>query len=96
LLRYARIWKSANENTSLGVLEDMYVTLPRGSYDALQSTLNIPAILEAPVAKGQPLGEISISLRGDELLREPLRALQDNPTGSFWQRTRDGVSLWFE
>jgi D-alanyl-D-alanine carboxypeptidase (penicillin-binding protein 5/6) len=92
----ARIWKSANENTSLGVLEDMYVTLPRGSYDALQSTLNIPAILEAPVAKGQPLGEISISLRGDELLREPLRALQDNPTGSFWQRTRDGVSLWFE
>jgi len=92
----SRIWKSANESTPLGVLDDMYITVPRGSYDALQSTLNVPAVLEAPVAKGQPLGEISISLRGDILVREPLRALQDNPSGSFWQRTRDGVSLWFE
>ncbi|MDA0706302.1 MAG: D-alanyl-D-alanine carboxypeptidase [Proteobacteria bacterium] len=92
----ARIWKSTNEYTSLGVLEDMYVTLPRGSYDSLESTMNIPAILEAPVAQGQPLGEISINLHGNALLREPLRALQDNPSGSFWQRTRDGVSLWFE
>jgi D-alanyl-D-alanine carboxypeptidase (penicillin-binding protein 5/6) len=91
-----RIWKSANEYTPLGVLEDLYVTLPRGSYDSLESTMSIPAVLEAPVATGQPLGEISISLRGDALLREPLRALQDNPSGSFWQRTRDGVSLWFE
>lgn len=92
----SRIWKSAHETTALGVLDDMYITVPRGAYDSLQSTMNIPEILEAPVAKGQPLGEISISLRGDVLLREPLLALQDNPSGSFWQRTRDGVSLWFE
>lgn len=92
----ARIWKSANEFTSLGVLNDMYITVPRGSYDSLESVLNIPAVLEAPVAQGQPLAEINISLSGDELMQERLRALEDNPFGSFWQRTRDGVSLWFE
>ena len=92
----ARIWKSANEFTSLGVLNDMYITVPRGSYDSLESVLNIPAVLEAPVAQGQPLAEINISLGGDELMQERLRALEDNPFGSFWQRTRDGVSLWFE
>ena len=92
----ARIWKSANEFTSLGVMEDLYITVPRGSYDALKSTLNIPAILEAPVAQGQPLAEINISLNGEQLLNKPLRALSDNPSGSFWQRTKDGVSLWFE
>ncbi len=91
-----RIWKSANEFTSLGVSEDMYITVPRGSYDSLESTLNIPAILEAPVAQGQRLAEIQISLHGDPLLKEPLRALNDNPSGSFWQRTKDGVTLWFE
>jgi len=91
-----RIWKSANEFTSLGVMEDMYITVPRGSYDSLESTLNIPAILEAPVAQGQPLAEINISLNDEQLLKEPLRALGDNPSGSFWQRTKDGVSLWFE
>ena len=29
-------------------------------------------------------------------LNAPLRALADNPSGSFWQRTVDSVSLWFE
>ena len=92
----ARIWKSANEYTSLGVLDDLFITVPRGSYDSLQSVLNIPTILEAPVAQGQPLAEIIISLGDDNLVSEPLRALADNPTGSFWQRTMDSVSLWFE
>jgi len=92
----ARIWKSANEFTSLGVMEDLYITVPRGSYDSLESTLNIPAILEAPVAQGQPLADINISLYGEQIVKNPLRALGDNPSGSFWQRTKDGVSLWFE
>ena len=91
-----RVWKSANEITSLGVIDDLYVTVPRGSYDALVSTMNIPAIIEAPVAQSQPLAEMSIKLGDEQLLKVPLRALADNPLGSFWQRTVDGVSLWFE
>jgi D-alanyl-D-alanine carboxypeptidase (penicillin-binding protein 5/6) len=92
----ARIWKSANEQSALGLLEDLYVTVPRGAYDALESVLNIPAVLMAPVAAGQPLAELSISLNGSELVAQPLRALADNPAGSLWQRTRDSVSLMFE
>jgi D-alanyl-D-alanine carboxypeptidase (penicillin-binding protein 5/6) len=77
-------------------MEDMYVTVPRGSYDSLESTLSIPTILEAPVAQGQPLADINVSLNGQQLVKRSLRALSDNPSGSFWQRTKDGVSLWFE
>jgi len=91
-----RVWKSANEYTSLGVLDDLYITLQRGAYDSLESVLNIPAVILAPAAQGQPLAEIKVSLSGNELVGEPLRALADNPTGSIWQRTVDGVSLWFE
>ena len=91
-----RVWKSANETSRLGVLEDLYITVRRGTYDQLESILDIPAIVEAPVAAGQPLAELRISLGEDELLKTPLRGLDDNPEGSFWQRTRDSVSLWFE
>jgi D-alanyl-D-alanine carboxypeptidase (penicillin-binding protein 5/6) len=91
-----RIWKSANETSQLGLLEDLHITIPRGSYNDLQSVLNVPAVLLAPVAEGQPLAEININLNGDTLVSEPLRALGDNPSGSIWQRTRDGISLWFE
>ena len=58
--------------------------------------MDIPAIIEAPVAAGQPLAELNVSLNGEQLLAEPLRALDDNPVGSLWQRTVDSVSLWLE
>ncbi len=92
----ARIWKSENITSRLGVLEDLYITVPRGSYDKLESTLDIPAIVEAPIAAGQPVAELKISLGTDQLLSTSLRALDDNPIGSFWQRTKDSISLWFE
>ena len=92
----ARIWKSANEVTPLGLLEDLYITIQSGTYDSLESVHNLPAIIEAPVAQGQPVGELVINLDGNVLVQEPLRALADNPEGSFWQWTVDTVSLWFE
>ena len=92
----ARVWKSANETSRLGVLEDLYITVRRGTYDQLESTLDIPAIVEAPVAAGQPVAELKVSLGDQEILSAPLRALDDNPEGSLWQRTKDSVSLWFE
>ena len=92
----ARIWKSANENSALGVLEDLYITIPRGSYNSLEMIQSVPAVVTAPVSQGQPVARITVSLDGEQLVDEPLRALDDNPTGSFWQRTRDGISLWFE
>jgi len=92
----ARIWKSADGETPLGLTEDLYITVPRGAFDDLESTLDIPATLSAPVAEGQPLAELAITLNGEEILREPIRALGDNPRGSLWQRTRDSISLWFK
>ncbi len=91
-----RIWKSANESSRLGVLEDLYITVRRGAYDQLESTLDVPTIVEAPISAGQPVAELKIRLGDEQLLSTPLRALDDNPTGSIWQRTRDSVSLWFE
>lgn len=92
----ARIWKSANETSRLGVLDDLYITVRRGAYDQLVSTLDIPAVIEAPIAAGQPVARLAISLGDEQLLSTPLRALDDNPLGSLWQRTRDSIRLLFE
>ena len=92
----AKIWKAEQEFSPLGVQNDLYVTVPRGSFDELESMLNMPAVLLAPVVEGQALAELQVSLNGTNLLNEPLHALSENPSGSLWQRTRDGVKLWFE
>lgn len=91
-----RVWKAEQEYTGLGVPEDLYVTVPRGSYDDLESVLNVPEILLAPVAKGEPVAELTVSLGETELVSTPLRALAGNPSGSLWQRTKDSVRLWFQ
>ncbi len=92
----ARIWKAQKETTELGVAADLYITIPRGSFDDVESVLHMPAIIEGPVAMGQPLANLEVTLNGDTLINEPLRALEENPAGSLWQRTKDGVQLWFE
>jgi serine-type D-Ala-D-Ala carboxypeptidase (penicillin-binding protein 5/6) len=92
----ARVWKAANEFTPLGLPRDLYITIPRGRFDEVKSVLNMPAVLLAPVAQGQPLAELHVTLNGSSVLNQPLRALDPNPEGSIWQRARDGVMLWFE
>jgi len=92
----AKIWKASAEFTPLGLPDDLYVTIPRGSFDDVESVLNMPAVLMAPVAQGQPLAELQVNLNGNLLINTSLRALNENPSGSIWQRTRDGVALWFE
>lgn len=92
----AKVWKSADETTPLGLPEDLYITVPRGSYDELLSVLNMPAVLLAPVAQGQPLAELEVSLNGSSLITAPLRALRENPSGSVWQRGRDAMMLLLE
>ena len=92
----ARVWKAETEFTPLGLNEDLYITIPRGTFDEVESVLSMPAVLVAPIAEGQPLAELTVSLNGTSLLEQPLQALADNPQGSIWQRARDGVMLWFE
>ena len=92
----AKVWKASEETTDLGLAEDLYITIPRGSFDDVESVLNMPAVLVAPVAQGQPLAELQVKLNDKLLIDTPLRALDENPTGSLWQRTRDGIALWFE
>ena len=92
----AKIWKGERETSELGLERDLYITIPRGRYDQVDSLVNMPTLLMAPVNEGQAIAELEVSLDGEKLVTEPLRALSANPEGSMWQRTRDSVMLWFE
>ncbi len=92
----SRVWKAANEESRLGVADDLYLTFPRGAYDSLESVQSIPAQVIAPVSQGQPVGELTVSLDGAALSTVPLRALDDNPSGTLFQRAVDSMKLWID
>lgn len=92
----ARVWKGKNTNTQLGIVQDMYVTVPTGQYKKLLPTLTLKNPLQAPLVKGQTYGSINITLNGQVIASEPLIALEDNPQGSFLRRASDMVQFNFK
>ena len=95
-LKNIRIYKGSQEHLPVGVEKDIAVTIPRGQYKNLKPSMNINTPLEAPVTKGQKLGEVEIKLDGRVLSKSPLIALKTIPEGSIWQYVKDSALLMME
>ncbi|TJY65193.1 D-alanyl-D-alanine carboxypeptidase [Sinimarinibacterium sp. CAU 1509] len=91
-----RIWKGESESLPVGVAEPLMLSLPRGSADQLTVTPVIDGIIVAPVAAGQTVGKVSVSLDGETLRTVPLVALQPIAEGGLMQRLIDSVRLWID
>ncbi len=94
-LAESRVWEGDIENVPVGLQADLYVTIPRGQYDALDAKLSMSANVVAPVSEGQPMGEVTVALDGKELKQHSLVALQAVPRGGLWRQAVDTVLQWF-
>ncbi|HEX7349302.1 MAG TPA: D-alanyl-D-alanine carboxypeptidase family protein [Rhodanobacteraceae bacterium] len=90
-----RLWKGAANTVQLGIEHAAAVTIPRGKYDELKATLEIPQTLIAPLKQGQQVGNLNVTFDGKPLLTEPLVVLHDAPQGGFFKRLWDAILLWF-
>jgi len=95
-LTTSRIWKGSSESIALGIDKPLYVTIPRGQYDALDATMKIDQRIMAPVNQGQALGHVQVILGEQVVAEQPLVSLQAIGEGSFWQRITDEGLLYFE
>lgn len=91
-----RVWKGERETVALGLRDDLFVTVPRGSYKKLEAVMDVPAQLSAPVTTSAPIGKVRVNLEGEQLATAPLYALEPVAEGGLWTRLVDGVLLWFE
>lgn len=89
-----RVWGGNQETAALGIAEDLFVTIPRGSYDTLSTDLEVESDLIAPLAGEVAVGQVRVSLSGDTLLDVPLITLHPVEQGSFWTRLKDELTLW--
>ncbi|WP_083251396.1 D-alanyl-D-alanine carboxypeptidase family protein [Acidihalobacter yilgarnensis] len=91
----ARVWGGAHEHVKLGLMQDLYVTVPSGHYHNLKAEMTLNPSLQAPISQGQAVGEVKVSLAGKLVTQVPLVALEADPRGNLWQRVRDTVLKWF-
>jgi D-alanyl-D-alanine carboxypeptidase (penicillin-binding protein 5/6) len=92
----ARIWGGDPENAPIGLQQDLYVTIPRGSYDDLSAVMDLQTRLMAPLNDTTAVGTVTVSLNGEPVSDATLVALQQIESGGIWQRMRDQVLLWLE
>ena len=92
----AQVWKGAEREIGLGIRQDLYVTIPRGSYDALEAVMDLQSVIVAPLTPEEDLGEVRISLGDEVLSRASLYPLAPVATGGLFRRMMDEVMLWFE
>ncbi len=91
-----KVWKGAAEEVGLGVAEPMLVSLPRGKYKQLKPTMDVPRSLVAPIAKGQKIGMVKVSLDGKVIAQRPLVALEAVPQAGFFGRLYDEFWMWWD
>lgn len=89
-----RIWKGRADEVSLGVDRDLFVTIPRGRYDALEATLEVAGTLTAPLAQGERVGRLVIGLDDERVAQRRLVALESVDRAGFFGRSIDGLRLW--
>ena len=96
LLKNAELWYGEASTVELGIQEDLYVTIPRGAYDMVPAEMNLPELIEAPLTKGQAIGELRLTLDGEVISRAPLVTLAEAPEAGFFNRMWQRVVLFFQ
>ncbi|MGW8370063.1 MAG: serine-type D-Ala-D-Ala carboxypeptidase, partial [Gammaproteobacteria bacterium] len=92
----ARVFKGNLDTTTLGVIDDVYVTLPAGQYNDLAASMIMNAEMIAPIDLHETVGEVELSLSGQPLSVVPLVTLESVEQGWLLSRVADGISLMLE
>ncbi len=91
-----KVWKGATDSVPAGFIADQYVTLPKGQAQQLKLTLEAVEPLLAPIARGQRVGIVRVTLDAKPVGEYPLVALAEVPLASLFGRAWDTVRLWFK
>ncbi len=95
-LAQPKVWKGAANQVPVGVSVPLLVSTPRGKYDRLKASMDLPKSLEAPIARGQKLGTVKVTLDGKLVASAPLVALQAVEEGGFFKRLWHSLLMWWQ
>ncbi len=86
-LTRARVWKGVTDEVTLGLEQELFVTIPSGRYDDLEAQVQMQPQLTAPLAVGAKVGQINVKLDDDVVASRDLVTLEPVRGGRlFWIR----------
>src|SRR5690606_20160605 len=91
-----KVWKGQLDELGLGVAQPLLVSVNRGKYARLKPTMDVPKTLVAPIAKGQAIGTVRVSLDGKVVAEAPLVALEGVEEAGFFKRLWHELLMWWQ
>ena len=89
------VWFGKQNSVSVGLAENMAVTLPRGQGANVKTQLVVNPSINAPIQKGQVIGKLVATLDGKMLTEKPLVALEAVEEAGFFARMMDHIKIFF-
>jgi len=90
------VYKGQADKLNIGLLQDQSITIPNGQYQRLSVSSKAPDTLEAPIAKGDKVGELVVQFDDKVIETYPVYALEDVPAGGYFKRFSDSIRLTFK
>lgn len=86
-----KVWEGLATTVSLGVDEDITLTIPKGKHAAMTIDSVVDEVLIAPIEQGKRYGTVTVSLEGETLASAPLVALEAVEQAGFFARLIDSA-----
>jgi serine-type D-Ala-D-Ala carboxypeptidase (penicillin-binding protein 5/6) len=91
------VWKGTVKQAQLGAPGAVFVAVPKGEGEKLQTRISRTDPLVAPLAKGQRVGTLKVSTAGGAPVAElPLVVLQPVEEAGLFGRAWDSLRLWIK
>mgnify|MGYP001311537298 CR=1 FL=1 len=90
----AKVWGGKNDTISLGVENDISVTLPRTKFKDLTVNYVVMNNVQAPINKGDKIGTLELISENNTVLISDLIALEDVEAKGFFGRLWSRFVLW--
>ena len=89
-----RVYYGDKSNIQLGVLQDAFITIPKGKSSELKARYELEKkYLEAPLAKGQVVGKVIYQLEGKDVASVNLQVMQEVKEGGIFGKIWDWLVL---
>jgi D-alanyl-D-alanine carboxypeptidase (penicillin-binding protein 5/6) len=95
VLSEAAVWMGVAERITLGLNEDIVMTIPRGAHQNLKASITINPEIHAPIKKGDRLGSFVIRNGDSVVVDKPLVAMTDVEEANFLVRIWHWLRMLF-
>ena len=90
----AKVWGGKNDTISLGVENDISITLPRTKFKDIKVNYIVKNNVQAPINKGDRIGTLEVISDNNTVLISDLIALEDVEAKGFFGRLWSRFILW--